>query len=449
LKILSTFYNKPMKKTTTTIKEEYDGLKKSKLNRTRDEELKREAKRAERERELARSKLALEKALGGARGKGKNTARGQRIQDEIDLYVRQLLNPFETLNAVVPDVHSYPTTTFSVTTPFILSSNADGRACIMVRDGLTFHYATSSQTDALVYNAGWYYSAGASTWSSGSEVAAIRGTFSAYRPVAMGVRMTYDAAPVDASGRLAMGYFPGTQTLPFMSNGDTTYTLTYDAFAQYQDVLTGAAISGGTVIWKPMTPQNHFRPTKAEFYNGVNDTFAEMVYTNNVLVAQGATWDIDPEVCPSMQGLGLYEDEATALVSVASAAGHLNELCLPLNSPCIVMMAEGLPASTQCFVGEIVVHYEGIADNRAFSLVQAQHRLSSPGAMEKAIHRVNKVHPVHSGGSIQSHQSWLSEAVKITSSIANTAGAVAGVVQNVPRVVQPLLEAAETVAALF
>jgi hypothetical protein len=439
-----------MKKTTTTIKEEYDGIKKTKLNKTQDIENKRLAEKAAREREHARAKLALEKALGGARGKGKNTARGHRVQDEVDLYVRQLLDPFTSLNAVVPDIHSYPTTTFSVTTPFVLSSDANGRACIMVRDGLTFHYTTSSQVDPIQYSSGWFFSEGASVWSSGNEISAIRSTFSSYRPVAMGVRMTYDAAPVDASGRLAMGYFPGTQTMPFMSGADSTYALTYDAFAQYQDVITGAAISGGTVVWKPMTPQNHFRPTKAYFYNGSNDTFIEMAYSNTQLSPSGgATWDIDPEACPSMQGLGLYEDDASQVVSVAGAATKLNELSLPLNTPCLVMMAEGLPASTQCYVGEIVAHYEGIADNRSFSLVQAQHRVATPGAMDKAIHRVSKVHPAHSGGSIQAHKSWVDQAVQITSTIANTAGAVAGIVQNVPRVVQPLLEAAETVAALF
>jgi hypothetical protein len=438
-----------MKKTTTTIQEDYQGAKNNKLSKNQEVQAKRLAEKAEREREHARAKLALEKALAGAHGKGKNGKRGHRVQDEVDLYVRQLLNPFETLNAVVPDIHAYPTTTFSVTTPFVLNSNADGRACIMVRDGITFHYVTSSQADPLLYSSGWYFG-DASKWYSGNEAAAIRSTFSSYRPVAMGVRMTYDAAPVDASGRLAMGYFPGTQTMPFTSGADFTYTLSYDAFAQYQDAITGAAISGGAVIWKPMTPQNHFRPTKSYFYNGSNDTFAQMAYTNPQLgTGGGATWDIDPEVCPSMQGLGFYEDEVTQSVSVAGAATQLNVLSLPLNSPCLVMMAEGLPASTQCFVGEIVVHYEGIADNRSFSLVQAQHRVATPGAMDKAIHRVSRVHPAHSGGSVAAHKSWVSQAVNITSAIANTASAVSGIVQNVPRVVQPLLEAAETVAALF
>lgn len=411
---------------------------------------------------LKASELKLERKLAVASKKEaskSNTRRGHQYQDEVDLYVRQLLNPFEEMNAVVPDIHGFPTTTFSVTTPFKLTTNADGRLCLFVRDGLTFHHvqndtSSPSKTDGLKYSptgaVGWCYDGAAgSTWQSGAKVESIRGTFSAYRPVAMGVRVVYDAAPTTASGRLAIGYFPGAQTLPFRHGSDATYGITFDDFAEYQNVITGAAISGGTTIWKPLTPQNHFRPTKAWFYNGSTDVYTEMAYTNDQLSEGGATWDIDPEVCPSMQGLGLFADDAVITESVAEAATKINVNSLPINTPMLCVMGEGLPANTQVLAGEIVAHYEGVADNRSFSLVQSSHRYARPGAMDRAIHRVSKVNPSHTGGSIEHHTSWVDKAMNITRDVANVAGTIGAIVNSVPRVVQPLLEAAETVAALI
>lgn len=396
------------------------------------------------EEERAKARIRLAGAIHD-KNLVKNVGRGHKIQDEIDLYVRQVLDPFNTYNAVVPDVHSYPTTTFSVHTPLTLTTDANGRFCLFVRDGITYHYASNSTSAPLVYDAGWEVAVSTTDWFAGNEQAAIRGAFSAYRPVAMGVRAVYDAAPTDAAGRVAMGYFPGTQALPSTVDSDSSYALTYDAFSQYQGVITGAAISGATVTWRPMTPQNHFRPTKTYVYKGTTDSFDELTYEGRT-----TTWDIDPEVCAAMQGVGLADNSKLSPdQDTPSAAAELMAITLPFNSPMLVIMGEGLPASTQVMAAEIVAHYEGVADNRGFSLVQAQNRIHRPGGMEKAVHRINKVHPAHSGGSVQAHTSWLDQALKITQGIAGVVNTGAGIINSVPRVVQPLLEAAETVAALI
>jgi hypothetical protein len=437
--------NKATKQEVKKIERKLDAVKKTEKEILADQE--RESRR-----DKARAKMASERAKWGMTPV-KNTKRGHNLQDEVDLYVRQLLDPFNTYSAVVPDVHSYPTTTFSVKTPLTVTTNADGRFCLFVRDGLTYHYVTNNTTafsEGLIYNGGWEL-ATSSIWNSGSEITAVRGAFSAYRPVAMGVRLVYDAAPVDASGRIAMGYLPGTQALPFIYNSDVNYVLPFGDYSEYMNVITGAAISGGSVVWRPMTPQNHFRPTKPKFYSGATaDTYDFMAYSNPQLGVNGpATWDLDPEVASAMMGLSFYSDLGLISASPRSAAQELNHKTIPMNTPLLCIMGEGLPADTQVFAGEIVAHYEGIADNRSFSLVQSQQRVARPGSMDQAIHRVSRVHPAHSGGSLKAHTDWLGQAVKITQGIASTATTVSGIVNSVPKVVQPLLEAAETVAALF
>lgn len=245
-----------------------------------------------------------------------------------------------------------------------------------------------------------------------------------------------------------MGYLPGSQLVPCAISTDVSGPLTFDDFAQYQEVITGSAINGATVIWKPMTPQNHFRPCKPIVYDAYGDTFQSLITTDDVST-HTATWDLDPEVYPAVQGLGLASRDESGTLDTLEVANRLQASNLPLNSPCLVIMAEGLPADTEVYAGEIVVHYEGIADNRGFSLVQPQTRSARTDTVHKAIARVNRVHPAHTGGTIGAHRSWVDQAIRVTGTIANTASAVSSIVSNAPKVVAPLIEAAEVLAALI
>jgi hypothetical protein len=424
-----------------------------------------ERKQKDEEARIKALGAALSKERGVVVSRRNNKKRGHMVQEDVELYVRQLLDPFSDLGGVVPDVHSYPTTSFSVSTPIAITTDANGRFALFVRDGITYHYIRSNdgtKADGLAYSAGgttgWSFAGGSSKWSAGGEAVGIRDTMSSYRPVAMGVRLLYDGAPVNAAGRLAFGLMPGGMALPMINQGDATYGVTFDEFAQYQETLTGAAVSGCTVTWRPMTPQNHFRPTKPYFYDGsTNDVYTPMLYDTSNLGSIAATWDTDTEICGAMCGLGYWTDEqhiavpGTLTVSTMESASKFNALNIPMCSPMICIMGEGLPATTQALAGEIVVQYEGISDNRSFSLVRSNtnRRRHTPGAVETAFNQVSTVNPGHAGGSIRAHQDWLGKAIHISTQIANTAGSVASIVNAAPKVVQPLLEAAETVAALF
>lgn len=436
--------------TTTMTQTKNNNVKKTNLA-GKTLQTQREAEQRDEKRKEVAADNRLAKAIAD-RNRPKNGKRGHNIQNEVDLYVRQLLNPFENLNAVVPDVHAYPTTTFSVSTPVLLKSDASGRACLFVRDGITMHYIQNNDaayTGGMIYSSGWQLqTASGGAWQPGVKQSAVRSAFAAYRPVAMGARLTYSGAPVDAAGRIAMGYFPGSVPFPSAISADVSGPLTFDDFSQFQEVITGSAINGATVVWKPMTPQNHFRPTKPTVFDAFSDAYENITYTSDS-GASNCTWDIDPEAFPAVQAIGLAAKDDSATVNTPEVAAKLMSTSLPLNSPCLTFLMEGLPASTECFAGEIVVHYEGVADNRSFSLVQSSSRTARPDSIHKAIARVSQVHPAHSGGTIQSHDSWMDQALRITGQVANVANAVTGVVSMAPKVVTPLLEAAETLAAII
>lgn len=404
------------------------------LNKTRD---KNAATKAEIER-LRQANRDLKNRKGPTKDIG-------HYHDEVGLYIKQVLDPFTNYGATLPDVHGYPTSLFSCTTAFTLSSDANGRLAFMVRDGLWHHIASSSivptiGTTNMAYATGWYYT-DAAHWGHVPEHAAIIGAYSQYRPVAMGVRIVPSAAPTSMSGRLAVGLYPPGEGVPSQIGADMQKKITYDDFAQYQEAITVSAIQGATVVWKPLTPNVEFRPTKPIFYDLDSDTFLPLVTGTDPV-----SWDLDPQACTAMQGLGHWTDVAIptigGLSGLSNAALRMMMGTLPQQSPMVMMLGEGLPASVECFTGEIVIRYEGIPDNRGFSPVQSLPRPSRPDSMHKAVSSLSNVKTSHAGGSMATHQDWSTKVISGITKAAGTIGKVAHTAGEVYTVVRPLVDAA-------
>jgi len=376
------------------------------------------------------------------------------LNDDVDRYVAQILDPFTDYGAVVPDVHGYTTTSFSCAMPFVASTNADGRFMIAVRDGISRCLATSfvcptpdvygnSGFANIDYSSGWRFTADEQSmgWGTQIEHDSLIGAFSAYRPVAMGLRITYAAPPVDAAGRLAVGLYPPSQILPTLFNTSASGALTFDEFSQYRDSVTVSAIDGATCVWKPLTPEVEFRQTKPVLYvTGATPSWVGP--TDNGTGSAIGSWDGDCEAYTAILAQSFNgATPGTGGGNAVKAAQGALDFCPNSQSPLIFIMGEGLPASTDVYQCELVVRYEGIVDNRGFSLAGGQQRLRQKDDMPMALAKVTPVKVAHSGGTPAAHHNWLD-------SVIGFMGKTEHFISKAAQIASPLTAAAQAIAAI-
>lgn len=347
-------------------------------------------------------------------------------------YYASLMDPWAELNAKYPEPGAYKSIPFQVKFETIIKSNADGRCCFILRDGISRCYSISDDgqgTSTMSYNTvgpnfGWYLSG--NNWVPTPEDDTIRSTFSGYRPVSMGTKFTYTAAPVDASGRIATALWPPGETLPVDS---LATNVTFDELARFQGACTYAAIEGCTQTWKPFSTfgMAEYRQTNTVFFN------------NGYSV--DSSWDIDQ----AMVVTGYLVSEMVALKVALSSNGttvtgnwtdsssntfleSLLAFRLPSQSPAIIMIFDGVPHSTEIGMLETVVNYEAISDNRTFSLVQNMAGEHQPGYTAERDAALNAMPTVLSHSGSVPHTDWMSNVASAASATAKTVGAVSTIV---------------------
>lgn len=388
--------------------------------------------------------------------------------DEAENYIAQILNPFAELNAKIPDVHAYPTASVSLSTHIAVETDANGRFCLLIRDGVRKHYiqndiAAPAGGGGLVDVGDGEWSIAApdtdnENWAPTVESESFIGAFSAYRPVALGCKLSYEQAPVSATGRIVGGLWPGTESLPYSYTGtdpwgnvvgvaSTSRPASFGAVSQYQGVQVVPAIDGITVMWRPFSADGiaEFRSTKPLFYENWENP-AQKKMTENPKKKKSVPvgtpdgfasfcWDLDPPAMLPIVYNSYYHPGNDPIIETMLSTN------LPQQSPAIIIMGEGLEASKQVYTGTITLVLEAIPDNRGFNLTQPSYSKASTPQHVEALAQLQPVPVVHSGGSVESHHGFLN-------GLKTVVGGITGAVDKAASVMAPFAEAAVIAAAL-
>lgn len=340
------------------------------------------------------------------------------------VYLAQMLDPWAELDAKFPDECGYPSTSVNVKHTFSIKTESTGQTdkfCLFIRDGITRSYAPSLNEENQKYvtyqagpPAGWIIGGTQSTpenqWVPMPEAFGIQDAFVAYRPVAMGVKLMYQAAPLGATGRICAALWPAQNRLP---ESDTP--LTYAQLAKFEGAKTYPAADGCTLTWRPYSADGvaQYRPTK---YSAKNVNFSG----SDGLDPQSC--DIDPTTFIAL----VHNASAMTIIRNTSNANYTSQFWRPADarsaviaaqdaslaqqSPCLCILGEGLVASTAVYNVEVSYVFEAIADNRTFSLAQPLGKTMPASAEAKrAVNVVNQVDSSHAGGSDESHKTFLQE----------------------------------------
>jgi hypothetical protein len=104
----------------------------------------------------------------------------------------------------------------------------------------------------------------------------------------------------------------------------------------------------------------------------------------------------------------------------AAKLGEMMNLTLPSQSPMIVVMAEGLVASTTCFNLDVVWNFEAIANNRTLSLAQGSRTRNSSGGGMEAMSALNAMPSVTAHDAQTPHRDWIKTAISVGKGVAGT-----------------------------
>lgn len=388
---------------------------------------------------------------------GNKNSMYNKYKRQLSRYYASLLDPWAELDAKYPEPCAYPSTPFKISFPIqiktgpvsALPSSTEGRAAFILRDGITKCLSVSndgSGTSTMAYDSshgGWYING--ANWVQTPEAAAIRSTFSAYRVVSMGVKFVYTAAPVNASGKVAVALFPPSYTLP---NDALLTNLNWQDLSQFQGAQTYSAIEGFVCVWKP------FSTYGMADYRPLNNVFFKNGYSFN------SSWDIDVQELVvgyissylAEIGVAISNGAGNAVAGKYgdnhsdSLIGTMLNFTLPSQSPAIMIMWEGCPADTVIGNVEVVVNIEGIADNRTFSLAQALNPDRVAGTSAEAERAIAAMPDSTSHSNETDHKSWAMDTAK---SMATATGSFADGVGKAANIALDVIDVVGTVAALL
>lgn len=400
-----------------------------------------------RQQKPAERNSSLNEAAGKTRKNGKQKQKKKAISHDASVavsrlktkydrrlsrYLAQLLDPWADLHAKIPDWGSYPSSSVAIKQSFQISTgtinatippnDAQDKFAVVLRDGLsTFRsHSRSDPTQLIHYEGtgaggpvGWSLGDTSGTWFGVSEQAAIKAAFTAYRPVALGLKWSYTGPPLSASGRIVAALWPPTLPLPSPSN-----PITFSELVDFEGAQIFPAIEGGTIIWKPfgLSGVSSWRPT----FNG--DIMAGIYATNS--------WDMDPQCRTALQVAQMLNN--IAVITAAQRDTMFQTVGFyqtGSSSPCLVVLGEGLPANLSCLNFDASFIIEAISDNRTFSLSQATAETPINDEANHVNHMVQQVPASHSGGSTEDHHNWIQSVegtIKDVGSAIGTAIDVAG-----------------------
>jgi len=190
-----------------------------------------------------------------------NRSKGRRTTQEVrrrspstsNKYLALLMDPFTKSGAKVPDLVSYPSTTFRIQQDITLTSSAFGTIGFVMYPRPTNFYAIASQITSGSTTFSW-------TTSNAIAISSISQNYALIRPVAMGVQFEFIGATQNDGGVCGMTTYTrgdgssGVQTPSGLDWGTAggTGTCTIGPLENSPYSTEGRAKTGGYMLWRPM-----------------------------------------------------------------------------------------------------------------------------------------------------------------------------------------------------
>jgi hypothetical protein len=337
-------------------------------------------------------------------------------------YIEQLLDPMANHDGKQPSFVPYPSTSFQVKETFLVKTRSDGEFCFLIRDDIdrfradtwtvrdtslpmsaktTAIQASVTESTASTANplfgfnlteqfplatSGDYQS----RWTSCAEAQTLKTSFSSFRTVSLGLEVNYVEAPVDASGTICATLWHPSVSLP-VTGGDTD-TPDWSGAINFEDILdleqsqSFPAIGGCSLNWRPFGESiTELRPTYMMDPDRIGDLDSDLVY----LTASAPTSDADKLLA------FMAEDGANNEVRLRDGWDNV----LDAGSPLLMVSGAGLVGDKEPLRVTVCWTVEAVADERTFSLVQSNHNVHVPGAVNKVASVLSDTPASHAGTS--------------------------------------------------
>jgi len=274
--------------------------------------------------------------------------------DQLLSYKAALSDPFNKMacGARVPDMYSYPTTTYHTEGTVTLQSNALGVASVLITP-MPFNSMVDMTTSSV-------YTTGMTRYAAGSNYAAVTqfqigSKLSNYRLVGGGVELRNLLPPTTATGRVIAVNVPMSGSGPGIQALENFNVTNYISNAHISGIgqVAGSSSTDGTIGYSSsilslpgaveMTIQDLISSALAINFKPVSPRGFDIRNTKNInVIGQTAYADVRQVV-------------GSAATTVADNIGTLE----PYGWDCILLKFEGLPASTVCADLKYILHFEG------------------------------------------------------------------------------------------
>jgi hypothetical protein len=297
-------------------------------------------------------------------------------------YFRSIIDPWTSKGVKIPDITTYPSSTFQIKYEFPFQSVTYNETAASTTNGFLMIVTPDPSVTILPGFPNGGTVLGLATNNDGvpfayysPEVESIVGAYTAIRPVSMGAICRSTDPVLLIQGTLCAALWPSYQAYPFTSVAATA--LTYKKFQEFLGAETGPILDGARVTTRPMDESAflyHRKPDYGSEYGGVNDG-------DQMEVPFFAPGDSSVAESFFVFGPNVVYAEPYSLSSYSEYA-----VTVPWRGvPAIAFYGTGVPELSN-YVLEIVINYEGIPDNRTWSLVQPsrQHSISATRAVKAA-----------------------------------------------------------------
>jgi len=330
----------------------------------------------------------------------------QRYDKMTNEYLYSILEPFDYVGCKIPDLETYPSTTFFVRQRWTIPSDANGLFAAMItpwHKNMFFNNMTFPNTGIAGQTMTWSAISGIDA----AQEATILANFAMARPVSCGIKLSYIGSVLNAQGTLAAAIYDPSTTLPS----------TYAQLTQGPD-FTETSISADSasieVRWKPMSllNQNYIPIAYYPVPNGAAQFWFPTSATANTAAYCQAQW-------------------------AANLSGAVARM-MPFNHPVIVVAASGLPAggpmAAPLIKVEVIVNFEATIQSQTLALGGQVSVTPSPtnlAHMEQVSQVLPKI-PVarmsKSSNFVESAQRFLSGAGTVANVVAKVAPMVAALI---------------------
>ncbi len=325
----------------------------------------------------------------------------RKIRDRYDRmmnqYLYSILEPFDYVGCKIPDLETYPSTTFFVRQRWTMPADAAGGFAAIVtpwHKNMIFNNMLPPNNGTPVNSYSWATMSGVDA----AQEATILANFAMARPVSLGIKLSYIGSVLNAQGTLAAAIYDPSTTLP----------ATYAQLTQGPD-FTETSISADSasleVRWKPMSLLNQTY-TPISYYPVPNGTaqfwFPTAAGANTASYVQ-AQW-------------------------AANFGGSNVARMMPFNHPVIVLAASGLPlggaGTTPLIKVEIIVNFEATIQSQTLALGGQVSVSPSPTNLQH-MEQVSRILPELPVARKGNSSSFVERAQKILSGMGTVANVVA------------------------